>query len=394
MQYDRQTYRIAGSGRFGAYALAVGLIGLALCAYGWISDAPRFYHAWLTSFVYWVSLALAGLFFTMLHHLANARWSVVIRRVPENLAMFLPWLFIAFVPVHLGIHDLYHWSHEEALLHDAILQKKAAFLNVEFFTVRAMFYFAVWTIFALRLRRLSLRQDETGDPALTQRLRNTSTGGMLLFALTVTFAAFDWLMSLEPHWYSTIFGVYFFGGCFLGGLALITAILLALRWGGVLREEVTVEHYHDLGKLLFGFTIFWAYIGFAQYFLIWYGNIPEETHWFQMRWVESWKAIGYLLVFGHFALPFVVMLFRWVKRSTTALAVVSVWFLVMHWFDIYYLVYPTLLEQGARIGWLEIAATVGLGGVMLWLFGRYFGAHRVMPTGDPFVEASLKHVNF
>jgi len=393
MQFDRSTYRITGRGRFGSVALAVGLTGLALSALAWSQDAARFYHSWLLAFVFCLTLVLAGFFFTMLHHLANAKWSVVVRRVPESLMTLVPWLFLAFIPVYLGVHDLFHWSHPEALLHDEILQKKSSFLNPTFFGVRAVVYFAIWAFFALWLRRLSLKQDETGDPGLIQKMRNVSAGAVILFGFTVTFASFDWLMSLNPHWYSTIFGVYFFGGLFLSGVALITLILLLLRTAGVMQDVVTPEHYHDLGKLLLGFTIFWAYIGFAQYFLIWYANIPEETNWYQVRWVGNWKAIGYLLIFGHFAFPFLVLVFQRIKRNVPVMIFMTVWLLIMHWFDLYYLIYPTLLPDGFSLGWIELVTVVGLAGMCAWLFWRQYTARPLVPPQDPFLGQSLHHMN-
>lgn len=393
MKFDRTTYTITERGRFGNIALLVGLLGLAASVFAWTQHAERFYHAWLLAFVYCLTLSLAGLFFTMLHHLANAKWSVVVRRVPEALMSLVPWLIIAFIPVYLGLHDLYHWSHPDVLLHDEALAKKAVYLNPTFFAIRTVAYFIIWSIFALRLRALSLKQDITGDAVLTQKMRNLSAGGMILFAFTVTFASFDWLMSLNPHWYSTIFGVYIFGGLFLSGIALFTLILLLLRRAGVMQDVVTFEHYHDLGKLMLGFVIFWAYIGFSQYFLIWYGNVPEETHWFQVRWVGNWKAIGYLLLFGHFAFPFVVLIFQRVKRNAAIMIFMSIWLLVMHWFDLYYLIFPTLYPEGFHIGWVEIVTWLGLSGITAWLFWRAFTAGPTVPPHDPFLEKSLHHMN-
>jgi len=393
VKYDAQTYRLSDRGKTGTIALAVGLIGLAVAAVGWYIDSTRFYHAWLTAFVYWLSLGLAGLFFTMLHYLTAARWSVVLRRVSEGLMLQLPWMFVAFIPVLVGMHNLFHWTHEDAVAADHLLQGKSGYLNVGFFAVRAVVFCGIWTVLALMLRQRSLRQDASPEIDHVAGLRKLSAGGMLLFAATVTFASFDWLMSLEPHWYSTIFGVYFFGGLFLGGVSLIALISLFLRKSGVLRGSVTVEHYHDLGKLMFAFTIFWAYIGFSQYFLIWYGNIPEETFWFLARWEGGWKTTSLVLVFGHFALPFVLLIFRGVKRNLTMVGLIAAWYLLMHWVDMYWLVYPAYLEEGARIGWIEIAPVVGLGGVFFALFWRSFSARPAAPVGDPWLEDSIRFVN-
>jgi hypothetical protein len=393
VKLDTATYRLTDAGKAGPISLIVGVIGLVACAGAWYADSARFYHAWLTAFLFWLSMGLAGLFFTMLHYLTAARWSVVLRRISEALMMQLPWMIVAFIPVFLGMHDLFHWTHEEAVAQDHLLQWKSGYLNVSFFTVRAVVFFAVWTILALVLRKRSLAQDTKPKVDHVAGLRKVSAGGMLLFALTVTFASFDWLMSLEPHWFSTIFGVYFFGGLFLGGVSLMAIICWILRRGGVLRDSITVEHYHDLGKLMFAFTIFWAYIGFSQYFLIWYGNIPEETFWFLARWEGGWKTISLILVFGHFAIPFVILIFQQVKRRIALLGTVAIWYLIMHWLDQFWLVYPPSHKTNPGIGWIEIVPVLGLGGIFLWSFWRNFAAAPTVPVGDPWLEPSKKFVN-
>ena len=393
MKYDAHTHQLTGKDRVEAVGLTIGLIGLIISSLGWFSDAPRFYHAWLTAFLYWLSLALAGLFFTMLHYLTAARWSVVLRRISEGLMLQLPWLAVAFLSVLFGMHGLFHWSHVEAIANDHLLEWKSGYLNVPFFVVRAVIYFAVWTTLAVLLRKRSVAQDAQPQLDHVAGLRKLSAGGMLLFAVTVTFASFDWIMSLAPHWYSTIFGVYFFGGCFLSGVSLMVVVCYFLRKNGILRESITIEHYHDLGKLMFAFTIFWSYIGFSQFFLIWFGNIPEETIWYLSRWEGGWSGVSLVLLFGHFAIPFVVLIFRVVKRSPILLGLVAVWILVMHWVDLYWLVYPTFMEISAGVGWIELAPVVGIGGVFAALFWRSFSSRPVLPIGDPWLEASRKFVN-
>lgn len=393
MKLDLQTYRLTDKGSVGALAWTAGVLGLVVSGIGWYVDAARFYHAWLTAFLFWLSLGLAGLFFTMLHYLTAARWSVVLRRISEGVMLQLPWMILAFVPILPGMNDLFPWSHVDAVAADPLLQWKSGYLNVEFFIVRAVVFFVVWAMLALLLGKKSLKQDTQPDIDHVKGLRKVSAVGMLLFAVTVTYAAFDWLMSLQPHWYSTIFGVYFFGGCFLGGLALITVLCLFLRKNGLLKESVTVEHYHDLGKLMFAFTIFWAYIGFSQYLLIWYGNIPEETFWFRSRWEGGWKPLSLVLLFGHFVIPFVVLLFQGVKRRFTLIGLVAVWLLLMHWVDLYWVVYPTYSESAVAVGWIEIAPVIGLGGVFFALFWRSLSARPLLPVGDPWLEASKKFVN-
>ena len=349
MNLNTDTYRLSDKGSFGTRALIAGVAGLAVSAVGWYLDAPRFYHAYLVAFTYWVSLALGALFFTMLHHLTGATWSTVLRRLSESLTASLPLMAIFSFPILFGSHDLYHWTHAEAIAHDPMLAAKSGYLNMTFFIIRLVVYFVVWSWLAHRLYRLSVAM-ETGNVAENQaKLRSTSAYGMVIFAFTITLAGFDWLMSLDPHWYSTIFGVYYFAGGLLGVVCLLTVLSLWLRGKGVLKGLVSHEHYHDLGKLIFGFIIFWAYIGFSQYLLIWYADIPEETVWYLDRWEGSWKTVSLLILFGHFAVPFVVMVFRNVKRMLGLLGFMAVWLLVMHWVDLYWLILPTY-PGGARTG--------------------------------------------
>lgn len=393
MKFDPNTYRLTDKGRTGTVALVIGLIGLAACGAGWLIDSARFHHAYLTAFVFWLSLALGGLFFTMLHILTASRWSVVLRRISESLALQIPWMLVAFVPVALGLHDLYLWSHEDVVATDHLLQGKAGYLNPGFFLARTVVYFALWTLVAWKLSKHSLNQDRQPNQNHIIPLRRWSAIGMLLFAGTMTLAAFDWLMSLQPHWYSTIYGVYVFGGLFLAGLCFIVVVCWFLRRGGVLTKEVTVEHHHDLGKLMFAFVIFWSYIGFSQYFLIWYGNIPEETFWFLSRWEGGWKPVSLVLLYGHFVLPFVVLIFQNVKRKITLLGLSAIWILIMHWVDLYWLIYPSYQEQFEGIGWIELAPMVGLGGVFCWLFWRRLASQPLIPINDPWLKDSINSIS-
>ena len=263
---------------FSVLAVAAGL----LCLAGALNEPERFFGSYLVAFLFALSVALGALFWVMLHHLTGAAWSVVLRRVLEHLTRTLPWLALLFVPLILGISFLYPWS-DTAHQADPILQAKRPYLNVPFLLTRAFLYFAVWTWLALRLSNWSARQDLDGDEAWTRRMRKLSAPGMVLLGVTTTFAAFDWIMSLDPHWYSTIFGVYFWAGSIVGSLAALTALVISLRAAGLLAGAVTTEHLHDLGKLLFSFVIFWAYIAFSQYMLMWYANLPEETFWYAAR---------------------------------------------------------------------------------------------------------------
>ena len=287
------------SGLAGALALAAASAG------GW----DRFYPSYLVAFVYFVSLALGALFFVLIQHATRSGWSVAVRRLAEGVApnLFFPMAFLA-IPVLAGLHTLYPWTDHAVVAKDHLLHAKEPWLNVPFFYVRTVFYFGVWSALAFWFHRQSTTQDRSGDARLTKTMEKTSTVSLIVFAFTVTFFAFDFLMSLTPHWYSTIFGVYFFAGCVLGFFALMSVLAFAVQSAGALKRTITTAHYHDIGKLIFAFTMFWAYIGFSQYMLMWYANLPEETVWYAARQEGSWATISLVLLFGHFVLPFFALM--------------------------------------------------------------------------------------
>lgn len=372
-------------------SLIIGILGLALSAGGWFADAQQFSFSYLTAFVFWLSIALGGLFLTILHHLVGAVWSVVIRRIFETLASLLPLMILFFLPVLLGMHHLYEWTHHDIVAGDALLQEKAAYLNMPFFVIRAVLFFAAWALFSLFYYRNSIENDRSGDSALIAKAGKISPVAVIVFALTLTFASFDWLMSLDAHWYSTIYGVYFFSGCMVASLATLTLLVLYFDKTGPLKGLLSVEHYHDLGKLLFTFTVFWAYIAFSQYFLIWYANIPEETVWFAHRWVGSWKTVTLLLVIGHFVIPFFLLIVRAVKRNNLFLLIMSIWLLLMHWLDMYWLVMPNLHHQSAHFSWMDAAAVAGIGGIFVWALYDTLAKQSLIPYNDPKLDESIKH---
>ncbi len=353
----------------------------------------EFYPAYLVAYVFWVSIMLGALFLTLLHHVSNAVWSTVLRRITESLAMTVPVLAVLFIPLAGGIHNLYHWSHAEAVAADQLLQAKSAYLNVPFFIIRSILYFIIWTVLALILYRTSLKQDQNYTSAQTRIFRTVSAPGIILFAITITFAAFDWLMSLDPHWYSTIFGLYIFAGSFLAALAFITLTGLFLRRKNLLRDVITIEHYHDLAKLMFSFTIFWGYMAFSQYFLIWYANIPEETIFFRHRWEGSWKYISLLLVFGQFLIPFLGLMTRAAKRSPTFLACISVWILLMHFFDLYWIVMPNFKVYEFYLSAIDLIIFLAIAGIFVSAFIYIYLKKALIPLNDPKLDASINLIN-
>jgi hypothetical protein len=353
----------------------------------------EFYPSYLVAYVFWISIMLGALFLTLLHHVSNAVWSTVLRRITESLAMTVPVMAVLFLPLWLGIHSLYHWSHAEAVAGDQLLQAKASYLNVPFFTIRSVLYLVIWSVLAWILYRTSLKQDQGYTPAQDRIFRTVSAPGIILFAITITFAGFDWLMSLDPHWYSTIFGLYIFAGSFLSALAFITLAGLFLRWQNLLQDVITVEHYHDLAKLMFSFTIFWGYMAFSQYFLIWYANIPEETIFFRHRWEGSWKYISLLLVFGQFLIPFLGLMTRAAKRSPVFLVFISVWILVLHFFDLYWIVMPNFKVYEFYLSAIDLFIFLAIGGIFITAFLYIYFKKALLPLNDPKLSASINLVN-
>lgn len=393
MNISDKTFRIDKNGGFGKPALIAGIIGVAISIAGIIVNKGYFFHSYLTSWAFCVTIGLGGLFFVMLHHLVDATWSVILRRIAENVMSLLIFMAPFFIPILFGMHDLYHWTDTAAVAADPILRGKAPYLNIGFFIVRAVVYIGAWLFLAWRFYKMSIAEDTGFSLDRTAKIRRLSAPGMLIFAVTVTFASFDWFMSLNAHWYSTIFGVYIFGGVVLSGLAFITLITIYLKQRGVLADIVSFEHFHDLGKLLFAFTVFWGYIAFAQYFLIWYGNIPEETVWYRTRWGGSWHFFSLLLVFGHFVLPFVVLISRGAKRNLRTMKLIAIWLLIMHWVDLYWVIMPNFSDNVWGSLWIDLGTMLALGGFGLWYFWRRLTSQPVLPVNDPKLAASIHLVS-
>ena len=400
--YAEQAYRPRLSRRAWGLPLLGGLALLVLSLVGWVVNPARFYFSYLVGWTFCLTLSLGSLFFVMVHHITRARWFTVVRRIPEALAWSFPLLALLFIPLLFGMHDLYHWTHEgiadpSSSHYDEILAGKTAYLNETFFYIRMVLYFVVWTYLSHRLYSLSIHQDTRPSEDIPDKLRFVSAWGILAFSITTAFASYDLLMSLDPHWFSTIFGVYFFAGSFLSGMALLTVFYLSLQWTqDALRNIVTIEHYHDLGKYLFGFVAFWAYIAFSQYMLIWYGNIPEETIWFRHRLEHGWSYFTYALVFGHFAIPFLFLMPRFVKRFRPTLAFMAVWILVMHWIDLYWVAMPVYdVAHGghASFHWIDLTCWLGLFGVFVGTALFRLSRHALVPQNDPYLVPSIHFEN-
>ena len=378
---------------------AIGVVGLGLAVLLRGEDHHRLAFSYLTGFMFWLTIALGGLFFVILHYLARSGWSVVVRRLAEKVAATLPLFALLFLPIPLlFMHDLFHWSDATAVAHDELLQHKAAYLNVGFFNLRALIYFAAWIGLMLYFNRASRQQDDSADLGITARLNKRSAPAMILFGLTLNYAAVDWMMSLDPHWFSTIFGVYVFAGSVIAIFAILILMCLRLQRRGALEGVVTGEHYHDMGKMLFGFVVFWAYIGFSQFMLIWYANIPEETIWFDHRWHGGWQPVSIFLAVGHFAIPFFWLISQPAKRNRFAMTAGALWLLFMHYVDIYWLVMPTPIPSGEGHSMAaqvfhpaasDVACWLGIGGLFIAYLGYLMRQGSLVPKADPRLAESL-----
>jgi hypothetical protein len=378
-------------------------VGVVISVIGALVDVQRFAFSYLVGFAYAFTLVLGAIFFILVTSATKAGWSVVARRHMEWVAGAAPALIVLFIPVALlATYTHFEWWHGPK---DEILRHKAPYLNPAFFLVRSAVYLFAWAAMGWWLARTSRLQDETGDPRLTSRVQVASGPLIIVFALTISFASFDWLMSLQPHWYSTIFGVYVFGGAFLTALSFLALVTVAFHRAGAFSRISTVEHRHDIGKLMFAFTVFWAYIAFSQFMLQWYANIPEETVWYRNRWSGSWRTISLVLIFTQFAFPFLFLLPRTTKRHLTALAVGAVVLLIGHYVDLYWLIMPVydlaLVHHlpgphdthGILPSWIDLGGLLAPVGVILFLAARAAARGPIFPLKDPYLAETVKVEN-
>jgi len=376
-------------------SLIAGGVGLLLTFIGMAISPRAATAAYLIAFVYWLGLAIGAVTLVLSNLTAWAKWNTTLRRLNETAGMVIPLFIVLFIPLLIEAKHLWFWVQPAEPLSKEmreLLEHKRPYLNMGFFVVRAAIYFVCWTIFAWLLRAWSLRQDQTGDPALTARMRAISPVGLVVFFLTFTFASFDWLMSLQPTWYSTIFGLYVYAGAFVGSLAALALVVTGVRSSASpLAPLITEDHQHNVGKLMLAFVCFWAYMAFSQYMLIWAGNLPEEVQWIVRRSHGIWRPVGILILVGHFLLPFFALLSRDLKRSPPALAAVAAWLLVIHYVDTYWVVMPALSESRLGLHWTHLTAFVGVGGVSTAAALVLFRAAAPVPIRDPFLEESLRY---
>ncbi len=376
-----------------AIFMFIGVICLALTLF---NDKSRAWHAYLVGLFYFTSLALGGLFFTAIQHVTNAGWSVNIRRIMESLTAFLPWAFgltIIFIGGNfIAGMDVYDWFFKDRIAADHLLQHKEPYLNPTFFIIRTLLFFGGWMYLCKKIVGSSLKQDTSGDVSLTHKCVPLSIAFLLFFSLSYSLFSVDTLMSLEAHWFSTIFGVYAFAGLFQSTLCVMILIIAYLLKKGLINQYVNENHLHDLGKFLFGFVVFWAYIAFSQYMLIWYANLPEETIFFKPRQKDTWLLVSLGLIVFKFIVPFFALLPKWAKRNINHLVAVSILLLITQFVDLYWLVYPNLnTDHSFVFGFQDVGIFLGFLGLFMFAVMKFLSSHAVIPYNDPRIHESMSH---
>lgn len=378
---------VSGLQRYGMVAFIVGAVATAVGLL--FSGADRFFEAYLVAYVFWVGVSLGSLALLMVYHLTGGAWGLVIRRTLEAATRTIPFMAVLFLPIFLGMGHLYQWTHEEALS-DPIIREKVLYLNTPFFVARQVFYWLVWSAMAIVLNRWSAEQDRSGDPALISKFAKFSGGGLVVHGLILTFAMVDWVMSLNPHWFSTIWGLLFLVGQGLSALAFAIVMLIMLSQYPPLNQVVTSHHLHDLGKLLFAFLMLWAYLSFSQFLIIWSANTAEEIPHYLARMDNGYQWLGVALIVLHFAVPYALLLSRDVKRDTKRLRLIAAWLVFIRIIDYFWYVAPEFHERFS-VSLLDIGLPIALGGIFVALFAMQLRARPILPLNDPGLAKAIHH---
>jgi hypothetical protein len=374
--------------KIGMTLLAVGVI-LGVAAF--FIDHSRAVYNYLVAFTFMISIGVGALFLIALEYIVGADWSVPIRRVVEFFAATIPLLAILVIPLLLNVGELFHWSHPEAVAEDKILNAKAPYLNVTFFIVRVFVLIGLWSLFYFFFVRNSKKQDTSKDQKLTTINIRLSAIFIPIFALTITISAIDWLMSVEPHWFSTIIGVYFFAGTVIAALAAVTLATVLLKENGYLHPAMTNDHLYSLGALMFAFVNFWGYIAFSQYMLIWYADLPEETFWFMQKWEGSWAIFSIGLIIIKFLVPYIVLVSQPSKMDPKKLKFIAVWLLFAHFYDLFWFVMPEMeqLSGGYSFSWIDLVFPIAAVGLIILVFNMKAKKENLIPIGDPKLQRGL-----
>ncbi len=376
------------------FSLSIGLLLLGLLFYVNRSNNV-FFLDYLTVYGYFISLSIGATFLILLMYLTRAGWGVIIKRIPEHIMSLLPIFALLFIPILFGLDFIFEWLDQEHIKHDPLIQQKLPYLNLPFFLIRNIFYFIVFSYISSFYWKNSILQDRAStDEAklITSKLQQRSPVALLLMSLVTSFASFDWLMSLYPHWFSTIFGIYYFAGCMVFIFAVTIIIYEILLYVNVLDKYPNTEHFHDLSKLLYGFIVFWTYIAFSQYFLTWYANIPEFTQWYYPRIHGEWESLFYILMIFHFVIPLFGFMSRHVKRSRFGRLSFSVLIIIIHYLDLRFIVYPNFFDVN-KISNNEYALIISFCLIIIPLIGFKIMKHKILPVNDPRLKESQKLEN-
>ena len=378
-------------GTLSRLGLGLLVIGIVLGVLSFFVDHSRAVFNYLLSYAFLISIGVGALFLIALEYVAGADWSVPIRRVVEFFAAIVPFLAILVIPLLFNIHDIFHWSHADIVAEDKVLQGKAPYLNIPFFIIRVFLFIGLWSLFYYLFTRNSKKQDSSGDQLLTKKNIKLSAIFIPLFAVTITLTSVDFLMSITPHWFSTIFGVYFFSGSVVAALAAVTLATVLLKEKGFLHPRITNDHLYSLGGLMFAFVNFWAYIAFSQFLLIWYANLPEETFWFIQKWHGSWAIFSIALIVIQFLVPYIVLVSQPSKMNPKTLKFISVWLLFAHLFDLFWLVMPSIpsLSDGYVFSWIDLVFPISVVGIVLLVFNLKAKKENLVPIGDPKLKRGL-----
>jgi hypothetical protein len=363
--------------------LIIGVAGLGLCVAGAFNNPGQFFHSYLFAFLFWAGIALGSTGIVMLYHLTGGGWGLIIRRLLESASRTIPLVALLIVPVIIGIPRLYEWSHPDAVAASKVLQHKQLYLNVPFFMVRTALYFSVWLLLSFLLNHWSAEQDRTGDPSWARKLRMLSGPGVLLYGLTVTFASIDWVMSLEPEWFSTVYGMLFIVGQVLTAMSFMLVVLMTLADREPLSRVVSKARLNDLGNLMLAFVMLWAYLSFSQFLIIWSGNLPEEVSWYVPRLKGAWGAVAISLLLFHFALPFLLLLSRQLKRKVRTLGLVAAAMLVLRFLDLFWVTQPVFRREHFSLHWMDVLLPIGLGGIWVAFFFWQLKRRPLLAANDP-----------
>jgi hypothetical protein len=368
----------------------VGALFLALLIFGLLMDRAQFFHAYLVGFIFWIGITLGSLALLMLQHLTGGAWGLIIRRTLEAATRTLPLMLILFLPLLAGLNQIYPWTNRAEMDQVPALKEKAAhYLNPAFFMTRAAIYFLIWGLMVFLLNWLSLQHDRTANRRLLKRLQMISGPGLGLLILTITFASIDWVMSLDPAWSSTIFGLIFVASWSLSALAFGILVMSWLAKREPMNAVVRTSHFHDWGNLLMALVMLWMYFAFSQYLIIWSGNLPEETVWFVARKHDGWGVMALAIVILQFAFPFLTLLSRAAKKSAQRLGTLALLILIMRVVDVIWLIEPSFNRQHFHLSWMDVVAPIAVGGLWIATFAWQLQKRSLAPINDPQLAAAL-----